>query len=60
MLQQNKGVNQGIGRYKIQKTGNPAQVRQREVPDDAEEKSQHIDQLTEGSQEGSLGKDYER
>lgn len=59
MLQQNKGVNQEIRRYEIEETGYPTQVGQREVPDDAEGKPQHANQLTKGSQEGSLRKYHE-
>lgn len=50
MFQQNKGINQEIGKSTLQETGNPVQESQREVPDDVKEKFP----VTEGCREGSL------
>lgn len=56
MFQQNKGINQEIGKSTLQETGNPVQESQREVPDDVKEKFP----VTEGCREGSLWKVCEK
>ena len=58
MFQQNKRVNKEIGiNSGSRKSGRGA--RQRKVPDDAKEKSQHVHQLSGGSWKEYPGKDCE-